>query len=257
MEDDWPNFQLDGYGTWLWGLCEHIKHSKNENLIKKYSRSIRITIDYLLNFWLVPNYDCWEENGDKINPTTLACIYGGLKSIFPFINDRRVSGILEEIKKYVLEKCTIDGRLSKFEDSKSIDASLLWTTIPFGMFEVRDKIIIETVSEIEDRLYCNGGVHRYPEDSYYGGGEWTLLSCWLGLYYLEIEKIDKVEYIIEWVENQANYKGEIPEQVLNHTYAPEYIKKWKDDWGEVATPLLWSHAMYLILRKKYETFMSS
>ena len=254
--DEWPNFQLDGYGTWIWALCEHIKYSNNKKLINKYSKSIKITIEYLLNFWSIPNYDCWEENGDKINPTTLSCIYGGLKSISTFINDKRISGLSKKIRNYVLKKCIIDGRLSKFEGSKSIDASLLWTTVPFGMFDVRDKIIIKTISEIENKLYWNGGVHRYPEDSYYGGGEWPLLSCWLGLYYLETGEIERAEYIIRWVENQANHNGEIPEQVLDHTIVPEYIIKWTKEWGEVATPLLWSHAMYLILKKKYEDILS-
>ena len=257
VDDEWPNFQLDGYGTWLWALCEHIKYSNKEDLIKKYNKSIKITIEYLLSCWKIPNYDCWEENGDKINPTTLSCIYGGLKNIAVFINDKRIPGLLNKIRNYVLKNCNVNGRLSKFEGSESIDASLLWTIIPFGMFDIRDNIILETISEIEKKLYCNGGVHRYPEDTYYGGGEWPLLSCWLGLYYLETDKIDRAEYIMRWVENQANYKGEIPEQILNNVNRLEYIEKWNKEWGEVATPLLWSHAMYLTLRKKYEDIMNS
>lgn len=251
--DKWPNFQLDGYGTWLWALCEHIKCSGKVELADKYNKSIKITINYLLNFWNTPNYDCWEENGDKINPTTLSCIYGGLKSISFFINDNKISDSLKEIKNYILKRCIVDKRLSKFEGSKSIDSSLLWVTVPFGVFDVRDKVITSTVYEIEKRLYHSGGVHRYPEDTYYGGGEWPLLSCWLGLYYLEIREIEKAEYILRWVENQANVKGEIPEQVLTHTNNCDYIETWKKKWGNVATPLIWSHAMYLIFKEKFKS----
>jgi len=28
---------------------------------------------------------------------------------------------------------------------------------------------------------------------------------------------------------------------------PDMVQPWIDKWGPVATPLLWSHAMYLIL----------
>lgn len=123
------------------------------------------------------------------------------------------------------------------------------------MFNVEEQIIINTISEIENTLYWNGGVHRYPEDTYYGGGEWPLLSCWLGLYYLEIKEIDKAEHIIEWVESQVNPNGELPEQILGHTNKPEHIIEWENKWGQVATPLLWSHAMYLILKNKYKTIL--
>jgi len=28
-------------------------------------------------------------------------------------------------------------------------------------------------------------MHRYADDTYYGGGEWVLLATWLGWYYVE------------------------------------------------------------------------
>lgn len=245
--DDWPNFQIDGYGTWLWALCEHIKLKGDTQLINKYDSSIKITVEYLLNFWNLPNYDCWEENGDKIHPATLACIYGGLSEISQFIQDGRIAEILRKIKEYILDKCIVDGRLSKYEGSGSIDASLLWTVIPFKVFECEDEIIVKTVEEIEKRLCHNGGVHRYPEDTYYGGGEWLLLSCWLGLYYAETKQLEKAKAILNWVEAQTCENGEMPEQVLHHVNDPGYIEKWENLWGKVATPLLWSHAMYLTL----------
>ena len=42
-------------------------------------------------------------------------------------------------------------------------------------------------------------------------------------------------------------EGNLPEQVPTRAYAPAMLPVWERRWGPVATPLLWSHAMYLIL----------
>ena len=41
--------------------------------------------------------------------------------------------------------------------------------------------------------------------------------------------------------------GELPEQVPDHLLHPDDQETWIGRWGPVATPLLWSHGMYLIL----------
>lgn len=251
-EDDWPNFQLDGYGTWLWALSQHISLTENLNLINDYTKSINITIDYIINFWDVPNYDCWEENGDKIHTSTLSCLYGGLSSISKYIIDKKILDTAEKIKEFVLRNCTLNNRLEKYIGSKSVDASLLWAAYPFELIKATDEIMVNTVKEIEKTLYHNGGVHRYAKDTYYGGGEWLLLSSWLGIYYIEVGMKDKAYNILNWVESNAKDNGEMPEQVLYHVNNPSYIKYWEDKWGKVASPLLWSHAMYIILKNKLE-----
>src|SRR5690554_3504704 len=36
-EDDWPNFQLDGYGAWLWGLVEHLRLTGDQWLLDEFA----------------------------------------------------------------------------------------------------------------------------------------------------------------------------------------------------------------------------
>lgn len=43
---------------------------------------------------------------------------------------------------------------------------------------------------MEETILHKGGVHRFPEDTYYGGGEWLLLSCWLGWYNASVGRGD-------------------------------------------------------------------
>ena len=40
--------------------------------------------------------------------------------------------------------------------------------------------------------------------------------------------------------------GDMPEQVTDASQDPSMVAPWVQRWGAVATPLLWSHAMYLI-----------
>ena len=51
----------------------------------------------------------------------------------------------------------------------------------------------------------------------------------------------------QWAASAATPAHELPEQVDEHLLAPHVRQEWLDRWGTVATPLLWSHGMYLRL----------
>ena len=105
-----------------------------------------------------------------------------------------------------------------------------------------------TIQVIEMDLFRpGGGVYRYKNDVFYGGGEWLLLTAWIGWYYAEIGHVDKAKKILSWMESQANEDGSLPEQVNDHNLSPTNYRPWVIKWGPVANPLLWSNAMYLIL----------
>jgi len=50
---------------------------------------------------------------------------------------------------------------------------------------------VRSFAKIEADLRQGGGVHRYATDTYYGGGEWVLLTAWLGWYYTKIGANEK------------------------------------------------------------------
>ena len=74
-----------------------------------------------------------------------------------------------------------------------------------------------------------------------------LLAAWLGWYYTEVGERERARALLHWVEAQADPRKELPEQVSTHLLAPAYRVGWQARWGPVARPLLWSHAMYIIL----------
>lgn len=243
--DSWPNFQLDGFGTWLWALEEHRRLSKT-SLPEEWSRAANLAASYLTALWQQPCYDCWEEFPDKIHTYTLAAIYGGLHnhSAFSGIDHRQT---LEGIKRFLCERATFGGHFVKFIGSEEVDASLVGLAVPFGVVSVDDPMMRATVSRIETALK-RGGVHRYASDTYYGGGEWVLLTAWLGWYYTHAGDGGKVSGIIEWIESQADKELQLPEQVPVTLNDPSMYMPWRNRWGEIARPLLWSHAKYIILR---------
>lgn len=246
-EEGWGNFQLDGYGTWLWGLANHIELTGSTHLVIDFKESIDATIKYISNLWYYPNYDIWEENRDKIHTSTLACLCGGLVAINKYINDTSIENLANKIKTYALTNCIVNDHFVKYVGSTEVDSSLSWLAVPFNVVDLNDEVFKNTMKKIEKDLLHDGGAHRYKKDTYYGGGEWLLLSSWIGWYYSKIGNTKKANELKQWVENQADENGNLPEQVCNHVNDETFYSHWVDKWGEVASPLLWSHAMYLIL----------
>jgi GH15 family glucan-1,4-alpha-glucosidase len=116
--------------------------------------------------------------------------------------------------------------------------------------------MLRTLEQIELTILRGGGLHRYAEDTYFGGGEWILLTAWLGWYYIELaakrpdwkpELDPKIQACLKWVESHVGDHQYLPEQVAEYLNQPAYYSTWVDRWGEIALPLLWSHANYIIL----------
>jgi GH15 family glucan-1,4-alpha-glucosidase len=75
----------------------------------------------------------------------------------------------------------------------------------------------------------------------------VLLTAWLGWYYVEIGEQARARQLLTWVEAQADEEGNLPEQIPQTLNDPPMLQPWVEKWGPIACPLLWSHAMYLIL----------
>ena len=244
--DDWPNFQLDGFGTWLWSLGEH-QRLAGVSLSRDIHIAASLAAQYVSHLWRVPCFDCWEEFPDKIHTYTLAALYGGLRATAE-LNAGDYNATTRDIRAYVLDRCKKSGRFVKYSGSTSVDASLLGLAVPYGIVAVDDSVMRATVKKIDTELRKGGGVHRYARDTYYGGGEWVLLTAWLGWYYKLAGELDKAIEALVWVESQADESGHLPEQVPVNLNDRSYYEPWRQRWGDIASPLLWSHAKHVILR---------
>lgn len=275
--DRWWNFQLDGYGTWLWALAEHVGLSDDQALVDEVADSVQTTVRYLSALWEVPNYDLWEEHPEYLHPYTLSAIYAGLRAAdrITTADNSSVSDIADQVRHFLLEHGVRNGYLTKHivpaesgngEENRfssapahlrspaPVDASLIGVATPYCLLSPDDPVMQATVVRIESDLHCSGGgVHRYLSDTYYGGGEWVLLAGWLGWYYTEVGEPARAAALLQWIESQADADGNLPEQVPTHLLAPDRYAEWEARWGPIAKPLLWSHAMYLILYDALES----
>jgi GH15 family glucan-1,4-alpha-glucosidase len=250
IKDGWPNHQLDGLGTWLWSMVQHIKLTRASPIPEHWRQAVELAVDYLMALWKFPCFDCWEENGDGVHTYTLSAIYGGLLAAADTWDEIRAGEVAGQIRTFVLENTLNGNQLVKSIGSSEIDASLLGVAQPYRLLALQHPIMFSTVTQIEQELGpLDSGVRRYERDTYYGGGEWLLLTAWLGWYYAELGQIDRARMAQSWIEAQVTPSGDLPEQVQINLNDPRYYPSWVEQWGKVATPLLWSHAMYLILSK--------
>ena len=210
---EWPKRQHDGYGLWLWALREHLdRHGGDRG---RYRDAVDLTTAYLERVGREPCVDWWEER-EGVHAATLACVAAG----------ERAWG-------------STDVDPSVAEDR--LDASLL-VLVPLGV-DGRD-----VVERVQTGLVSpTGGVHRHPDDVYYGGGEWVLLTALLGWACARRGAAAEAEASLAWVCERAGPNGDLPEQVRGHLLHPRSYDFWMDKWGPSPCPLLWSHAMFLTL----------
>jgi len=253
-DTEWPNFQLDGFGTVLWGLRRHGALS-GQPAAPAWDEAARLLIRYLAALWTYPNYDCWEEFPDRIAVSTLAALYAGLHAASTLLGPddgegRRAAATATAIAARVRRDGVRDGHLIKqLGGTDAVDASLLWACVPFGEDSLlcpADPLMRATAARVEaDLIGATGGVHRYLADTFYGGGEWMLLTALLGEYRAAVDDVGGARACVAYVEARADRSGYLPEQITAASLHPACVEEWTERWGAVARPLLWSHAAYL------------
>jgi len=246
--EQWWDFQLDGYGTWLWALQRHLDRTGID--AGAFAEAIGLTTRYLAATWSTPCYDWWEEHPDECHVATLLSIHAGLRAAV-------VTGVLDEadaaaaesaadaITRLVTTEGSVDGRLRKWLGSREVDASSLAAAGPYA--NVSTALATSTVAAVEAHLLDGGGVHRYRADVFYGGGRWPVLAALLGQAYLRLGRRADALDQLSWMAGTADAAGRLPEQVSDRLLAPDSLAPWQDRWGPVAQPLLWSHGGYLAL----------
>jgi GH15 family glucan-1,4-alpha-glucosidase len=247
---DWPEFQLDGPGTWLWSLAEFVHYAHVVPLPAEWEQAVITTARYLAALWRAPCYDCWEERGTDVHISTLSAVYAGLVAAQKLVPTLDLGDTAQQIRHEVLARgLTPGGELAKSVGLDMVDANLIGVAVPHSLLSPSDPIMQRTRARIERDLHAPGsGVHRHVEDVYYGGGAWVLLALWLAWYYLETGDVQRADDLILWSAQQADAGLNLPEQVNTVMLGPAHYEEWVARRGPIANPLLWTHAQYLIVR---------
>lgn len=254
-DSDWPNFQLDGPGIWLWSLAGHLRHGGR--LDPALSAAVAIAARYLADLWETPCADAWEEAPEHVHTSTLAAIQAGLEAaamIDPALADE--PALTRALDRIGGRMTVVDGAFTKWAGNAEVDGSLLWIAAPYRLLDPAEPRFAATLARIETEITdADGGVHRYRTDTFYGGGAWPVLTSAYARVLLRRDgpgDLERATEALRWIEAQADGAGHLPEQVADHAFWPERIDEWRNLWGESARPLLWSHAAYLALRAELE-----
>lgn len=245
--ESWWDFQLDGYGTWLWTLERFLA---GEPGAARFGPAVGLTVRYLCAAWRLPCYDWWEEHAEQVHVATLAAVEAGLRAglrtgLLGEDDARAAEATAAAVASVIAGDGRVDGRLRKWLGSDAVDGSLLAAVAPFEVVDAGTGA--RTVAAVERDLLDDGGVHRFRADVFYGGGRWPVLAALLGHAYLRLGRRDDALRELAWIAGTADAAGDLPEQVSDRLLAPGHRQEWLDRWGPVATPLLWSHGAYLSL----------
>jgi GH15 family glucan-1,4-alpha-glucosidase len=238
----WPNYQLDGYGAWVWALARHLDRHGGDG--EPCGAGALLSLRYAAEFWREPCFDWWEERVG-LHAATLAAVQAGLRHGTRWLPEGEA--VADEIAAAVRSDGVSGGVLRGMLGDERLDASVLACATPFRLFQPGDPVLEATVHALEAAGVAHRGVHRYPGDVYYGGGEWLLLAGFLGWYHAESGRTDAARAQLDWISAHATLDGALPEQASEHLLAPDDYAAWEERWGPPATPLLWSHAMFVML----------
>lgn len=247
VADDWPNFQIDGYGTWLWALEHHLTATGQATVPEELRVAAERVARYVGALALTRCFDVWEEHGHGRHVSTLACVYGGLMSAARMFGLDELLGRADVVRLAAREGTARLGRFVKSTESDEVDASLLWLATPFGLVEPDDRHFAETVRAIEQQLTYEGGLRRYAADTYYGSGAWPVLTASLGWHYAAAGDETAAHRCNTWIAERIDAHGRLAEQFGGERRDPRHYEEWVERWGAPAADLTWSHAMHVVL----------
>jgi len=245
-------FQPDQMGTVLWAIASYAGSDREKAL--PFRELVEQTANGLTAAWnstsFLPNtVDLWEDGfrqtssrmDNNFTYSLAACCRGLLLAHDLFPNklwkqaaqqmEKRINDAYNEKRGYFLRN---HGKI----DDPNIDASLIGLVWPFDVVEANDERMISTLEHIERAIVVDGGVHRFQFDyfdsegsAWEGGGAWPVLNFWMSIVLAKAGDRERAEAYYHWVVDRVTKY--IPEQIF-------------PDFRIGITPLVWSHAMFIL-----------
>jgi len=259
-------FQPDQNGTLLIAMKHHVKHFSAD--ASKFAELITVAAGGICGSWkdgafTLGCFDLWEERcipaeRKRYHTYSLAMCAAGLKAAIALLGKKpKWVRTQKEMSDILAKACCAGGKAiprtynagggKTIADDTLTDASLLGLVYPSGALKASDENMKKTVQAIiGNNTTKDGGLLRYPGDKYCGGvragwvtltgaGSWPLLSFWMSIYFSLLGDAEKAN---EFFDSPLGSLGEhIPEQIF------------ADNVRQSITPLLWSHAMFVIAAK--------
>lgn len=261
--------QEDESAAVIHALWNHYEKTKDLEFIESlYKPLIEKIAQFLIHFvdeetgLPLPSYDLWEEK-IGVSTYTCACVYGGLMAAAKFselldkrnhmreykeaakkIKNAAVEHLYSpELKSFVRYAQFVDGKVIRDE---TVDASSLFGLWYFDMLPQDHGMFQDTYQQVTQRLTNQGntkGIIRYERDNYFRATQesnpWFITTLWeaqmrLSKPQVTNEDLDFALQTFDWVCSYLYPSGVLAEQLNPETGA-----------SLSATPLVWSHAVYV------------
>jgi GH15 family glucan-1,4-alpha-glucosidase len=272
--------QEDETALVIWALWEHYQRYKDVEFIRPlYSPLIRRAGDFMVDYREkhtgLPDasYDLWEER-HGIHTFTVAAVWAGLRAAAKFaetfgdetrgakyrqamaeIKEATIKHLWDEDRQRFVRRITVNRETGEIDADLNIDSSL-YGVFQFGMFAPDDPMVVSTMHQIEQRLWCQtdiGGLARYENDYYHQisqdtdkvpGNPWFICTMWLAEWYIAkaktLPELSKALDILDWVRKHTLDSGVLAEQL--HPYSGDPMS---------VSPLTWSHATVVMTVREY------
>lgn len=263
--------QEDETALVLYALWKRFEIYHEFEFIKEvYQKLVLKTTDFLLKHidpktgLPKPSYDTWEEKRGVFTSTVatvIAALNAGAQFAKVFYDRQRFNILMEaasKMKKAMLtnlvdskRKCFIKAVYPNNEKDLTVDSSLA-LIFTLGVIDSSDSILKTTMDIIEKKLWIPkiGGIARKENDGFQRidktltGNPWIISTLWLARWKIAqaktLKELENTLNILNWVNEHAFPSGILAEQINPIDGKPISV-----------SPLIWSHAEYVIAINDY------
>jgi GH15 family glucan-1,4-alpha-glucosidase len=259
--------QEDETASVVYALWKYFEKGGNlEFVTKVYDRLVVKASDFMMNYresdtlLPKPTFDEWEEKVGVFT-STVASVCAALDAsakfakVFYDSNRQDVLGQASAEIKQAMIKHLYDPQLGRFikgilangEKDKTLDSSVS-TVFVYGVLDPKDRMVKNTMEALARELSVKtevGGLARYKNDQYRRvaqetpGNPWFISTLRLARWHVaaafSFDQMAPALDILKWAAKNALSSGALAEQLDPYSGKPVS-----------ATPLLWSHAEYVL-----------
>ncbi|HHV98944.1 MAG TPA: hypothetical protein GXX36_05945 [Clostridiaceae bacterium] len=212
---------------WLWISGEYFNKANNVEIPEKTKNLMLKVINNVELYWQKPAVNWIGETQEGIFLTNLAVAYGALQSVNNFLKNDTAQQCMLKIKDFMFKKFLKEGKVLSKLGSEEIMGDICLISVPFGLMDAGNQILVETIKVVERELVSKG-VRLSKNDTYYGGCIRNDLTCLLSWYYSERGDIARAKWLLEQVEAVWNRDGKLFELDLRSYKEELYFSYWSE-----------------------------
>jgi len=212
---------------WLWITGEYFNKADNMAIPEKTKNLMLNVISHIELYWQKPTANWIGETQEGIFLTNLAVAYGALQSVNNLLKNDTAQQCMFKIKDFMFKKCLKEGKVLSELGSEDIRGDICLISVPFGLMDAGNQILVETIKVVERELVSKGA-RLSKNDTYYGGCIRNDLTCLLSWYYSERGDIGRAKWLLEQVEAVWQRDGKLYELDLGSYKEELYFNYWRE-----------------------------